>query len=139
MSSIRIKTGPAAAAIASLRARVLQLDKIQEDLQFKQDMRTALAANFQQIWASQGTAIGSDWRGHTLVKSGRLRGSLTNTQNLVLRQVGDSILIGSSVSYAPYVNNMYRFYGITTSTNNAIGSAVGRFWQRTANTTALRQ
>jgi len=139
MSSIVIKANSAIAAITRLRARVTQLDKIQEDVQFKQDMRTALAANFQQIWASQGAAIGSDWKGNTLVKSGRLRASLTNTQNLVLQQVGDSILIGSSVSYAPYVNNMYKFYGITTSANNAIGTAVGEFWRRTANQTDLRQ
>lgn len=91
------------------------------------DLRGIVAENYQDIWSSKGAAISSDWNGNTLVKSGRLRSSLTNPSRLVVRQSGGLISFGTSVPYGKYVNNMYRFEGLTAEAVGQIDDLVEDF------------
>lgn len=91
------------------------------------DMRDIVADNYQDIWSSKGAAINSNWNGNTLVKSGRLRNSLTNPNQLVVRQTGGLISFGTSVPYGKYVNDMYRFEGLTADAVDQIDDLVEEF------------
>ena len=88
------------------------LTKILQDPAFVEDLRELVASNFDRVWGSQGANIGSDWDGNTLVRTGRLKLSLTAPGLLNLQIIGDTVLINSSVSYARFVNDRYVFYGV---------------------------
>jgi len=99
---------------------------IADDDMFVEELRTIMADNFGDIWVTKGRAIGSDWNGRTLVQTGNLRDSLRNEMRLRVRRVGPDLLVfDSSVFYARYVNQMYRFYGVTDEAEGDIASAVG--------------
>lgn len=91
------------------------------------DLRDIVADNYQEIWSSKGAAINSNWNGNTLVKSGRLRNSLTNPNQLQVRQAGGLISFGTSVPYGKYVNGMYRFEGLTADAIDKIDDLVEKF------------
>jgi hypothetical protein len=88
------------------------LTKILQDSAFIEDLRELVASNFDRVWGSEGANIGSDWDGNTLVRTGRLKLSLTAPGLLNLQIIGDTVLINSSVSYARFVNDRYVFYGV---------------------------
>jgi phage gpG-like protein len=94
---------------------------------FDDDMRGIISENYEQIWRTEGAAIGEDWDGHTLVKTGRLRNSLTNPGSLQVRVQGDLIIFGTNVPYAPYVNAMYTFEGLTPEAVGKMDDLVGDF------------
>lgn len=97
-----------------------------DDDTFVEELRTIMADNFGDIWVTKGRAIGSDWNGKTLVQTGNLRDSLRNEMRLRVRRVGPNLLVfDSSVFYAQYVNQLYRFYGITDEAEGDMASAVG--------------
>ena len=99
---------------------------IADDDMFVEELRTIMADNFGDIWVTKGRAIGADWNGRTLVQTGNLRDSLRNEMRLRVRRVGPDLLVfDSSVFYARYVNQMYRFYGVTDEAEGDIASAVG--------------
>lgn len=91
------------------------------------DLRDIVADNYQDVWSSKGAAINSNWNGNTLVKSGRLRNSLTNPNQLQVRQAGGLISFGTSVPYGKYVNAMYRFEGLTSEAIGQIDDLVEEF------------
>ena len=99
---------------------------IADDDTFVEELRSIMADNFGDIWVTKGRAIGSDWNGRTLVQTGNLRDSLRNEMRLRVRRVGPNLLVfDSSVFYAQYVNQLYRFYGVTDEAEGDIASAVG--------------
>lgn len=102
------------------------LKDLADDDTFVEELRTIMADNFGDIWVTRGRAIGSDWNEKTLVQTGNLRDSLRNEMRLRVRRVGPNLLVfDSSVFYAQYVNQLYRFYGITDEAEGDMASAVG--------------
>ena len=91
------------------------------------DLRDIVADNYQDVWSSKGAAINSNWNGNTLVKSGRLRNSLTNPNQLQVRQAGGLISFGTTIPYGKYVNAMYRFEGLTAEAIEQIDDLVEEF------------
>ena len=88
------------------------LSNILQDPAFIADLEVLVANNFDRVWGSQGANIGSDWNGNTLVKTGRLKLSLTAPGAANLQIIGDKVIISSTVYYDQYVNDRYVFYGV---------------------------
>jgi hypothetical protein len=95
-----------------LEEDLITLSKMIDDPSFINSLKLLVASNFDRVWASEGSNINQDWNGRTLVKSGRLKLSLTTPGSLNLTIIGDQVLIQSSVNYARYVNDRYVFYGV---------------------------
>ena len=110
-----------------LQHDMLLLEDMLDDPYFVQRAEEIISDNFQGIWASKGGDIGADWNGYDLVQTGNLRDSLTNTARLRVIQVGNVITFGSNVDYAPYVNDRYRFFGVTQYTALELSDLVGEF------------
>lgn len=99
-----------------LESDLTSLGMLPEEHTFVNLMTDLVANNFAEIWNSQGSAIGESWNGRTLVDTGNLRGSYKDPTALRVTVSNDTITFGSNVSYAPYVNDMYQFIGITQAT-----------------------
>tara|TARA_R100001198_G_C5239095_1_gene216451 strand:+ start:1907 stop:2320 length:414 start_codon:yes stop_codon:yes gene_type:complete len=115
-----------------LESDLTSLGMLPEEHTFVNLMTDVVAENFSEVWDSQGAAIGEFWNGRTLVKSGNLRGSYSSPTRLRVSVQGDTITFGSNVSYAPYVNDMYTFQGITQSTSGKVSGIVDKWLQENA-------
>lgn len=124
--------------IARLQNKLTAINNIQSDIQFKSDVSEAIADGFQQIWSTRGSAIGADWDGHDLVRTGRLRNSLINPSRLDMRVIGNTLIISGGTPYASYVNDSFRFLGITNTTNNMITDAISSYIRKTINSSTTR-
>jgi hypothetical protein len=105
----------------SLLANILQ------DSSFVEELRVLVATNFDRVWGSQGSNIGSDWNGNDLYETGRLKLSLTTPGNLNLQIIGETVLINSSVSYARYVNDRYVFFGVDDTFDAELTQLIERY------------
>ena len=101
-----------------------------DDPTFLDLLRGLLANNFDRVWGSQGASIGEDWNGRTLVKTGRLRASLTRPGQIQFTISNNQVTFTSGVSYSKYVNDMYRFYGVDDTFDNALGDLVNGYLQQ---------
>jgi hypothetical protein len=101
-----------------------------DDPTFLDLLRGLLANNFERVWGSEGANIGSDWNGRTLVKTGRLRASLTRPGQIQFTISNDKVTFTSSVGYDKYVNDMYRFYGVDSTFDSALGDLVNGYLQQ---------
>lgn len=112
--------------VEDLKTDLMSLDNYLSN-EVDEDLRAIIAGNFEQIWATKGSAIGEDWNGRTLVDTGALRNSLTNPGELMVTVQNGLITFGSNVSYAPYVNAMYTFEGLTPEAVSQIDNLVYNF------------
>ncbi len=112
-----------------LDSDLTSLGMLPEEHTFVNLMTDIVADNFSEVWNSQGAAIGESWNGRTLVDSGNLRGAYSSPTRLVVSVQGDTITFGSNVPYAPYVNDLYQFVGVTQGTAADFGNAVDQ-WLR---------
>ena len=112
-----------------LESDLTSLGMLPEEQSFVNLATDLVAKNFQEIWASDGAAIGENWGGNSLVGSGRLRNSFTNPTALRVSVQGNTITFGSNVPYASYVNNTYEFIGITQASAQG-GSEIVDQWLR---------
>jgi hypothetical protein len=80
---------------------------------FEQQAKELIAENNSQVFSSDGSSIGENWNGNTLVKTGALRASLTNPGALRVQIQGNLLTFGSNVPYAGFVNNNYIFAGLS--------------------------
>jgi len=85
------------------------------DSQFIGELKDVVAFGFDEVWASKGALIGANWDGHDLVKTGRLRASMTEPYLLDLKIVGDLFIFSSNVPYSGYVDERYKFSEIPSS------------------------
>ena len=115
--------------VADLQHDVDLLKDLEEDRVFIEAVREAIKDNFREVWSTQGTAIGEDWSGRTLVKTGNLRSSLT-TDRLKITITRQALIFSSDASYGRYVNELYRWAGISPRTQNKINDAVGEVLRR---------
>ena len=104
------------------------LSKLETDPRFLADLKVILSENFDEIWSSQGGAIGENWKGNDLIDSGELKASF-KSGNIEVTVTADGITFGTSVNYAKYVNEKYRFMGITGSTDEKIAQLVIKYLQ----------
>lgn len=74
----------------------------------RSDLQTMVNENNERVWATQGTNIGGNWEGNTLVATGALKGSLVNASLMI---VGDSIVWSSDLDYAEFVDQKFKIYG----------------------------
>lgn len=118
------------AVINALDHDMKLLVNLLDDPNFLDLLRGLVANNFDRVWATQGANIGEDWNGRTLVKTGRLRASLTTPGAIDLDIVGDFAVFSSRVSYDRYVDGRYRFYGLDPIFDNALGDLVNGFLQQ---------
>ncbi len=91
------------ASIAEIRERLKPITAL--------DVDQVLADNFQEIWDSQGSAIGADWKGQDLYSTGTLyntlvRGGYTTTT----LPYGFSVTVGQPYNY---VASKFPFMGLT--------------------------
>lgn len=98
--------------------------------EFQSELREIMGENFEIIFDSDGGAIGSDWDGNDLVDTGALKESLTNPSRLKVQVSGDRIIFSSDESYAPYVNDRYKFYGVAPQTQNKIVDLIENYLPR---------
>jgi len=115
--------------VDDLKHDVRLVQDLSRDAYFLDLAKDAINKNFEAIWRSKGVAINEDWNGRTLVKTGNLRNSLT-TNRIQLRVAGDILYFESTVYYAGFVNDLYRFYGITQETSKKLSEAVGTILKR---------
>jgi len=101
-----------------------------DDPTFLDLLRGLLANNFDRVWGSQGASIGENWNGRTLVKTGRLRASLTRPGQIQFTISNNQVTFTSGVSYSKYVNDMYRFYGVDDTFDNSLGDLVNGYLQQ---------
>jgi len=139
MASIEVKDDAARNLIGSIISRVSALEDIEQDLEFKREVVEVIAANNQQVFASTGSAIGSDWKGNDLVRSGTLKRAYTSTSSLTLTVTNNSLIIGTSVPYASFVNDKYKFVGLTNSGVQGISQAIDNYIKRLENRNSFRR
>jgi hypothetical protein len=106
---------------------IASLDSILSDPKFISDLRVVIAENYDDIWDSQGAAIGEDWNGRDLIQTGRLKASLTVPGQIDIQIFGDSIVFGTTVPYATDVSQGITFAGITNETPNAISELIAKY------------
>ncbi len=112
-----------------LESDLVSLGMLPEERTFVDLVTDIVAENFSDVWNSQGAVIGESWNGNTLVDSGNLRGAYSSPTRLAVSVASDTITFGSNVSYAPYVNDLYEFTGVTQGTAADFGNAVDQ-WLR---------
>lgn len=105
------------------------ISNLEQNDYFREVCRDIIKKNFTEVWRSKGRAINEDWAGRTLVKSGNLRDSLT-TNRIDVAFVGGALVFSSPVYYSTFVNDLYKFYGITEAANDDLTSAVGEVLRR---------
>ena len=106
-------------------ARLLQ-NLIQDDV-FLDRLTELVSENFERVFGSQGSNIGEDWNGRTLVKTGNLKLSLTSPNRLNVQVFGNAVTFSSTVYYAGYVNDLYVFYGVDNEFDRALSRLVTNF------------
>jgi hypothetical protein len=75
-------------------------------------VRDVIKDNFTEIWASEGSSIGGDWKGRDLVDTGALKQEMTSGRGIKINP--QSITITSSRPYASFVNKRYRFMALSS-------------------------
>ena len=115
------------AVVEALDHDIKLLANLLDDSNFLDLLTGLVANNFDRVWRSEGASIGEDWNGRTLVKTGRLRASLTTPGAIDLQVVGDFAVFSSRVSYDRYVDGRYRFYGVDPIFDSALGDLVNGF------------
>lgn len=91
------------ASIAEIRARLKPITAL--------EVEQILADNFEEIWDSEGAAIGSDWKGRDLYQTGTLYNTLVSggfTRTTL--PYGFSVTVGQPYTY---VAAEYPFLGLT--------------------------
>lgn len=77
------------------------------------ETRQAVKENFEEIWATKGAAIGADWQGNDLVRTGRLYSIMTDP---ALATWDDGVLNIPLPPQYVALNEKYRFFGLTEKT-----------------------
>jgi len=98
-----------------------------QDSSFIDQLTDLVAENFDRVFATEGSNIGEDWNGNTLVKTGTLKLSLTSPSSLSVQVFGDSVTFSSTVFYAGYVNDMYTFTGVDSQFDADLSNLVTDF------------
>jgi len=124
---IRFDVSGFEAVIGKLQHDMQLLINLLDDPTFIDLLRGLLANNFDRVWSSKGASIGEDWDGRTLVKTGRLRASLTRPGQIQFTISGNEVTFTSGVGYDRYVNDTYRFYGVDNTFDNALGDLVNGY------------
>jgi len=78
-----------------------------------------ISDNFENVWNTRGIAIMENWKGNDLVKTGRLRRSLTSGTIDIDDYSGRGLItisITATPPYASYVNKKYKFMELTEET-----------------------
>jgi len=110
--------------VEDLKHDVNLIQDFTNDQYFRSQITEIINKNFQDIWNTQGSSIGENWKGRTLVKTGNLRNSLT-TPRISVRVTNNVVYFNSPVPYASFVNEMYRFYGVSAETTEEIAELWG--------------
>ncbi len=118
------------ALFSDLQHDMSLLINLLDDPTFLDLLRGLLANNFERVWGSGGSSIGEDWNGRTLVKTGRLRASLTRPGQIQFTISNNQVTFTSGVSYAKHVNDLYRFYGVDQTFDSALGDLVNGYLQQ---------
>ena len=105
--------------------RLLQ-NLIQDDV-FLDRLTKLISKNFDRVFATKGSNIGSNWNGNTLVKTGNLKLSLISPNRLNVQVFGNAVTFSSTVYYAGYVNDLYVFYGVDNEFDRALSRLVTNF------------
>lgn len=106
--------------IEALEHDIMLVEQAFKNPEFVASLKQIIGDNFTIIWATEGSAIGEDWNGNTLVRTGNLRDSLRRPDRLQVRLQGTTISFGSDASYAAFVNALYRFMGFVSGTEDRI-------------------
>lgn len=106
---------------------------LEQNAYFIERLKLIVAENFSSVWNSEGSIINESWKGRDLVDTGNLRSSLTNARRLKLTQVGSLIIVSSEVSYAEWVNDDYKFYGISSESQQKLTSLIGEYLKANGN------
>lgn len=96
---------------------------------FIDDLRDIVANNFDRVFDTRGSNIGSNWNGNDLVRSGELKLSVTSPGRLDVQLVGNAVVFSSTVNYSKHVNNRYEFFGIDDTFNRELGNLVSNYLQ----------
>ena len=118
------------AVVEALDHDIKLLVNLLDDSNFLDLLTGLVANNFDRVWRSEGASIGEDWDGRTLVKTGRLRASLTRPGQIQFTISGNEVTFTSGVGYDRYVNDAYRFYGVDNTFDNALGDLVNGYLQQ---------
>ena len=105
---------------------VLLQNLIQDDV-FLYRLTKLISKNFDRVFATKGSNIGSNWNGNTLVKTGNLKLSLISPNRLNVQVFGNAVTFSSTVYYAGYVNDLYVFYGVDNEFDRALSRLVTNF------------
>jgi hypothetical protein len=93
----------------------------------KDEIRTAVANNYNQVWRTRGGSIGPRWKNNvTLVDTGRLKKSLTIPSGKTTRFSRRGFRIRSEVPYSSFVNARYEFLDLSNRTLDAIAKVYTR-------------
>jgi len=112
-----------------LKHDVELIQDLEQNDYFREVCKNIIKKNFREVWSSQGASINEDWNERTLVKTGNLRDSLT-TNRINITITKNTLIFNSTVPYASFVNDLYKFYGLSAATENDLSSAVGEVLRR---------
>jgi phage gpG-like protein len=107
--------------IAATERRQENIDSFFEGADLSTFIEQVLAESFEDVWSSEGQAIGEDWNGRTLVQTGRLRDSLTSP---VVLRINGGWRVETRVPYASFVEDRYRFMALTDEAAQRIAQYV---------------
>lgn len=113
-----------------LKHDVELLEDMAQDDDFLRSLEQLVAQNFDRVFDTEGSNIGSDWDGNDLVDTGRLKVSLTSVGEMNIQVAGDTIIFSSNVSYSSFVNDNFRFYGVDDEFDAELSDLVTDYLKR---------
>lgn len=88
-----------------------------------EEIKQILSDNYAEIWETKGEAIGSDWKGNDLVKTGTLRSEMISTTRMI--STGFAVISTVPAKYKK-VNERYPFVGLTENSYRRLDALWGR-------------
>ena len=113
--------------VSDLRHDTILLEKMVTGDSFLRALELIVIENFDRVFDTEGSNIGENWDGNSLVDSGRLKVSLTSVGEIGIQVSGDTIIFSSDVPYSSDVNNKYSFYGVDSEFNEELSALVTEY------------
>ena len=113
--------------LQALKHDVELIEGLTSNDKFLRALEALVLENFDRVFNTQGRNINEDWDGNSLVDTGRLKLSVTSSGEIGIQVIGNTVVFSSSVAYASYVNDKFRFVGVDDEFDSDLSDMVSRF------------
>lgn len=104
------------------------LQNLLNDRVFLDELTQLIEESYEEIWDTEGGAIGEDWNGNTLVDTGNLKMAATKTLDVTVSS--SDVFFTVNIPYASFVNDLYKFNAITPDTPKRVEDLIKSYLAR---------